>query len=514
MWVPHISYASLEVDQVQVQGRFGRMSRLMGKIFNRSSGRSRPVSSDNAQPGSQNNPTVSNNSSSNSLANQSMQSPARAGNSWNTQDTARVSTAVVVQRAQSIQAAQPIQTSKLSFQATSVEAKHNTLVFQSPNESRPPIPQISAESKQDGGGGAFGRNTMKATETAREGETPAPEAGEAIWFEKEQEEEITLEVLLKATGKLMTVAGLGEHVLERFDLYSGMGLKFLSTFKKLLAFNEPISSSKSFEDQMGEKLVNRILGTEGPAPSLLAILGPEAVGMGVKFGVGAIPIPGMQIAGNIAGNMVAKGMSHLMKVQLPYGTAYSVVQAAYLSKTVATSFHQVYAPILEKLTLQEQQDLITHAVNTAMFHVDQTVLRGEEGVTITPQTVMRSIGTEFMNLDARMPRAGLLVRKFKSLFVEQSGLKTYEARALLTSTPVRIGENSYRPIKQDDPRRLFNEVLVERLLWRGVIKRKPISIPNRFKDFSRAGDLGYGRLMGLVPPEPVESVGENAAAAA
>jgi hypothetical protein len=211
---------------------------------------------------------------------------------------------------------------------------------------------------------------------------------------------------------------------------------------------------------------------------------------------------------------VTRGMHHLMKIQLPYGTAYSVVQAAYLSKTVAASFHQVYAPILEKLTPEEQQDLITHAVNTAMFHVDQTVLRGEEGVTITHQSVMRSIGTEFMDLDARMPRVGLLVRKFKSIFVEKSGLSIHEARALLTSTSVRIGESSYRPIKQDDPRRLMNKVLVEKLLWRGVIKRGPVSIPNRFKEFSREGDLGYGRLMGFVPPAPIESVGESAAAAA
>jgi hypothetical protein len=516
MFVPDISYA-LPEGEALVETSRSRVTRWKEKAF-RVFGRGNRLSS-NVQTVPQTNPAVYNDapsvkSSGNQGSGQVIQLSTRDNGPLSAQAPTLATNVTTTQSTQNIQLIQT-QSTQTSFQITSVQVEQNVQLSQTAAESGPTIPQISAGSIQEAGAGAFGRNTTQSTEKAAEGLTPPPEAGESLWPDEEKKEEISLEILLKATGKLMAVAGLDKHVLERFELFSSMGLKALGGFKKLLALNEPVSSSKSFEEQMGEKLLGRILGTQGPAPSLLAIVGPDTVGTGIKFGIGAIPLPGMQIVGNIAGNVVTRGMNHLMQIQLPYGTAYSIVQAAYLSKTVAASFHQVYAPILKKLTLEEQQDLITHAVNTAMYHVDQTVLRGEEGVSITSQSVMRSIGTEFMDLDARMPRGGLLWRKMKSVFIEQSGLKTYEARALLTSTSVRIGESDYRPIKQDDPRRLMNKVLVEKLLWRGVIKRGPVSMPKRFESLYRSGDIGYGRIMGFIPPAPLAEggAGETAAAA-
>ena len=381
-------------------------------------------------------------------------------------------------------------------ESIAADLKQVTLT-QGAQETQAAVHQKQAESDGSTGGTSFGRSTTAPnTSSDSTGQAPSAEPGDAVWFD-EKEEEIDLEGVLTAAAKLMRLAHLGKDVIEGFEHVSGGVLKVLKNDKvrDLLGLDEPISLYKSFEDQMGEELIGRILGKDGPSKSLLRIIGPQGISEAIKFGFNKVPLPGMGKVGNFIGNFVETGMDYLTGIKLKYGTARSVVDAAYLSKTVATHFNRIYGPILETLNPQERADLITSAVTTAMFYIDRTVLEDPAAV-ITPQSVIRAIGTEFLDLDARMPRLGLLVRKMKGILFKKSGLDAYEMRALLTSTPVRIGDHStlFSPLNDPkDPRRL-----IVKLMWRGVAHEdSPVTVPERFKDAHRVGTFSYGRSIGL-----------------
>lgn len=346
-----------------------------------------------------------------------------------------------------------------------------------------------------------GRSTQPTTERVTEGAPPTIDAGDAVWGERE-DDDVDLEGILNTAGKLMKIAHLGKNTINSFESFCG---KVLSVWKDsrvqaVLSTKDSVTALESFEERMGKEFVGRILGTDGPAKSLLGIIGPEGISEAVRFAIGRVPVPGLRKFADKAGDFVEDQVERVVNADLQYGKTRSIMEAAYISKATATAFYKVYGPILSTLTKDEQNDLIRYAVDTAMFSIDRMILEDPKA-TITPHMVMRTIGTEFLDLDAKMPRFGMLIRRIKMFLFQSSGLDAYEARALLTSTPLQVGSSFFNPVYNPHDDRS----LIVKAFWRGVLYQDaPVIAPERFRGAYRSIDGAYAEQLGipshLLPP--------------
>jgi hypothetical protein len=384
--------------------------------------------------------------------------------------------------------------STFNFESVSATIPSSTSSSTSDQSTSTPSISVNTHESTSTDSARGGRNTQPTTERATEGAPPVIDAGESVWGERE-EDDVDLEGVLNAAGKLMKVAHLGQSTVDSFESVCG---KVLSVWKDenvqgALATKDSVTTIECFEERMGQEFVGRILGKDGPSKSLLGIIGPQGISEAVRFAVGRAPIPGLQKFADKAGDFVEDTVEGFTNTDLQYGKTRSIMEAAYISKATATAFQKTYAPILETLTPDEQNDLVRYAVDTAMFSIDRMILENPKA-TITPHMVMRSIGTEFLDLDAKMPRFGMLIRRAKMALFKSSGLEAQEARALLTSTPVHVGDQSFNPV--NDPH--DDRSLVVKAFWRGVLYQDaPVDLSPRFKDAHRVGDGTYASTLGI-----------------
>jgi len=343
-----------------------------------------------------------------------------------------------------------------------------------------------------------GRSTQPTTERTSEGAPPSIDAGESVRGERE-EDDFDLEHLFNVAGKLIKSARLGDRIVDGFESFSGTILSVWKNNKtqEILGLHDSVTAVESFSERMGHEFVGRILGRDGPSKSLLAIVGPQGFATGIRYAIRKASIPGLQKLEDKIGDIAEAGLEKLSGTRLNY-KARSIIDAAYLADTTAKAFYQTYAPIISTLTKDEQNDLICYAVDTAMFAVDRMILENPKA-TITPQILMKTIGTEFLDLDAKMPRFGMLIRRAKMAIFQSSGLDAKEARALLTSTPVQVGTTLFAPI--NDPRDERN--LIVKAFWRGVLHQdEPIAMPKGFRNAYRVADANYAQSLGIaLPPE-------------
>lgn len=343
-----------------------------------------------------------------------------------------------------------------------------------------------------------GRSTQPTTERASEGAPPSIDAGESVRGDRD-EDDIDLERIFNVAGKLIKFARLGNRIVDGFESFAGKALSLWRNDKtqEVLGLHDSVTAVESFSERMGHEFVGRILGRDGPSKSLLAIVGPQGFATGIRYAIRKASIPGLQKLEDKIGDIAEAGLEKLSRTRLNY-KARSIIDAAYIADTTAKAFYQTYAPIISTLTKDEQNDLICYAVDTAMFAVDRMILENPKAV-ITPQVLMKTIGTEFLDLDAKMPRFGMLIRRAKMAIFHSSGLDAREARALLTSTPVQVGTTLFAPI--NDPRDERN--LIVKAFWRGVLHQdEPIAMPKGFRNAYRVADANYAQSLGIaLPPD-------------
>lgn len=358
------------------------------------------------------------------------------------------------------------------------------------------------EEGQSGDTQSWGQGTQ---DNALRGESQATGDGTGESLKNpEVEEEVDWVTIFDATGKLLRMTGVEKTLSEEMDAMAGRvsSLWKSEQIKSLVGVEDSLRHVHSFEQYMQDELIGRIMGRDGPVKSLAGLVVQDGLPAAVQFGIGHIPIPGASKVAEAVGDAFETGMEHLTGVHLKHGTAHSILEAAYLSNAVATSFNRVYAPILEELTPDERSDLMRHAVDTAMFYIDREVLENPNA-TINPADVMASIGREFLDLDARVPRFGILMRKMKRALFGKSGLDVEDSRFLLTSTPIRVGENPLLHGPLEDPHDPRSPLVT--LFWKGTMEKDaPIEAPKGMRE-------GLANLSRVVTLEEAQRLGLNKA---